>query len=166
MHIGVISSERQECINSVKNFYPEVVFITMDYINKMNQFLGINKTWSIEKLRDIVILSDWLRFYLLSQDPEGVWIDTDLKILKKYNPYGLKPIVNCSDSPEVPDYSWIFCNNNQEYFSNIIKRRTREQRFGILAQEIGYDLCLIPPEYFYHHGSGNNRPKSNELHWH
>lgn len=177
MHLGRLHSVRVDCIKSIKSIYPDLDYFWIDDNNiesimkDMNSYLGIDRIWPFETLRQRMELSDWVRWWYLATNPDAMWFDTDLTIKKWFVPdpatYGTKPYMNVGDNDDAMEYSWIICNGCPQWFEKAIRRRTAESRFGIMCDEVDGSVAYkIHLEYFSHWGSGNNLGKQEEKHWH
>ena len=175
MHLGEILPTRQTCIESVRNVYRDEKYLWIDdddinsHIENMNYFLSIDRTWPMVTTRDKIDLSDWIRFFYLSQYDDAMWMDTDVTIKKRFEPdpitYGVLPYMGVGDNDDAQDYAWIICNGCSGWFDKILKRRVAENRVGILCNEIDGSIAnKIHLEYFHHHGSPNNLHNQPERH--
>jgi len=105
-HRGPILKIYQDCIDQVKGMLrPEDTYMFMSDHGYFN-YDGMN----------VRVESDVLRCYILANDSEAMWVDTDIRILKWPEITGDRPwsTAHCAI---------MACNKNQHFFTNLLTRR-------------------------------------------
>ena len=148
IHCGEIHRERQQCIDSVRRAYkgyPYRMITGPDF----------------DDVRQRVAFSDWLRLKMLSDNPNMLYIDTDIYMEKPFTdfplkgkPYMLHPFNNCM----------IYANNCCEWFKQFILTSLANGNFGRVVTCNMYSHIDVYPivDKSIKHISGSGAEK----HWH
>jgi hypothetical protein len=137
-----IDSLRQECIDQVKSKIPSGYSYTLlsDKI-ELYPLEGINDRAK----------SDGLRYKILKDNSDDCWLDTDVKIIKWWEPAEKGIVyVNSSFSVIFANGASIFNELVEEYFSQEMKERLIGYIYNFF-QKRKDSYRLIPDGYFKHY---------------
>ena len=168
IHLGELSDERKECVQSVRRAYPEynyeMITDTGDYVSEMMRDLGmktIPRRFDITHPKGCVVISDWLRFWICSKE-DCLYLDTDVIVHKKFDDFSLKdkPYLLAVHSSGVLDYCVIYGNGCRDWFIDRLKARVENPNV-LIGSYSHLDAHPIPIEYMTHIGPSSKR----EEHW-
>ncbi len=137
------------CISQFPEFYSSR-FTMLDWFDikdKMKAFLGLSATpyaWN-----HYMAFSDWARFWFLGHNPGSLYLDTDAKMLKRYD-FDREHKALYSENNICALYSPA--NAKGENFLDMIQKRAKKN-IGLLLDfhaKFGAWAKPLPAEYFQH----------------
>ena len=102
--------------------------------------------------------SDLVRFNQLIQDPWGIWIDWDTRVVNPFDPpEDGKMYCSTSANPNILNGDVIYANGNTTVIPQILSLYKIGDRAGWIlkvlnSEQIKNQIAPIPPEYFQHFG--------------
>ena len=112
----------------------------------------------VDKTDDIRYESDLVRLNLAIDNPDMVWIDSDVEIINWYTPVDNRPcFFNILASPDICVF---YVNGATEFFKNLLMIYERDNKYHRIGWprrallDMNRDLwSLIPPDHFIHYSA-------------
>lgn len=151
IHIGKLNNLQKKCIESKSSIYSDCNHIFIKDNNYYKLLLKMCNDYNIniskfdnETPQGRVIISDFLRVYLMSLIPYILYIDTDVECLKKFIPFSKEY------SYFVKNDIWCIYNGSETgKFKNFLIGKQPPLLLVDIAKEKG--LNLIEDKYFKHY---------------
>ena len=175
VQFGVLHPTRAACVAALRAWFPfaDHLWIAdnnyLQWVREMNAYLGIDRVWPIETVRDRMILADRLRFYVCATTPDVLALDTDVLLLKKIE---LDPMClyygESIPGPGIPDMC-IMYNGQMESFGRILRESITPGWIGQGCSQlvVNENYQLIPYDLFIHFGAPAllRKVEHDEKHW-
>jgi hypothetical protein len=158
IHFGELNDERKACIESVKQYYSDCNYIFIDdpepYVLKIMDHFNIKqrpRRFDVNNLKGKVVLSDWIRFWICANNPDLLYLDTDVIVNKRFEftengkPYMLEMTYPAHD------YCVIYSNNCKNFFIDEMQKRINHSAINVMMGPwCLQNTYMIPKEYMTH----------------
>lgn len=151
IHIGVLNSIHEKCIKSKEYIYNGLKHMFINDNNYYKILLEMCAAYNIppelftpKTKRGRVIISDFLRIYIMATMPDTLYIDTDVGCCEKFIP------TNNKKPYFVKNDIWAIYNGaNTEYFENYLINKKPPLLLVDIAKN--KNINLIEEKYFNHY---------------